>query len=129
MNYHDNPPEWEEQDLAGRIRAARAYANLSRAELVQAVARKDLTQKTLVRLETVAGANVTGPQLAAIAKACNLPATFFTVDFNQLNDPLTQILASLDDVAYRLTTLESRIHGIVPRPKVATKPSSGSRPR
>ena len=68
-------------------------------------------------------------QLAAIAKACNLPSTFFTVDFDRLDDPLTQILARLDDVGYRLTSLESRIHGAVRGPKGSAKPSSGSRRR
>jgi transcriptional regulator with XRE-family HTH domain len=105
---HDDPPEYEEQDRAGRVRAARAYANLSRAALAKQAAHADITQKSIARIETVRDISVTHEQLAAIAQACRLPPAFFSIDFQRLDDPLVQILGRLEDISQRLGRLELR---------------------
>jgi hypothetical protein len=66
-----------DDDLAARIRAARAYANKTRRELVAAINRADITERSVARFEDPHGTLPSDDQLAALAEACGVSASFF----------------------------------------------------
>jgi hypothetical protein len=72
-----------QKDLGKRVRAARAYAGISRATLVDGVS---LTKPGLERLEAELN-NLTQDEadgiVREIAKATRLPEQFFTADFDR----------------------------------------------
>ena len=102
-----------EDDLAARIRAARAYAGLTRQQLAEAIERPEITDRVLARFEDPYGTAPKPEQLRSIANACGLPESFFTAEFQNLdaasersisdalvalNDQLQVIEASLGDL-------------------------------
>jgi transcriptional regulator with XRE-family HTH domain len=68
------------QEIRRRLRAARAYADLSLDGLAAAV---EIGRNTLVRIEN-GSRNPKAMELRAVADACGLPYEFFTVDFADL---------------------------------------------
>lgn len=86
-------------DLARRVKAARALAGLNSVKaLADAIGQGGLSTKTLRAIEQ--GKRHAEPrELAAIAEACGLPASFFRIDFSATptrpND-LEERLASLE---------------------------------
>lgn len=65
--------------VARRVRAARAYAGLTRAQLVQ---RTPLTAKQLQLLEAGERPKTTRDELHAIARGCGVPIEFMDVGFH-----------------------------------------------
>jgi transcriptional regulator with XRE-family HTH domain len=106
--------EFPEYELAARIRAARAYANLTRAQLAEKLERRDLTERMLARFEGLHDGGPNADQLVAIAKACGLPLRWFTVDFGKLEDPLGSVTASLEDFGERVSRLEAQLNAALP---------------
>lgn len=106
--------EYPENEIAARIRAARAYANLTRSVLVKELDRPDITERTLARFED---ADLSGPsadQLEAIAAACGLPANFFFVDFSAPGDPMATVAVALKTIGQRIGGLEQRLDALMP---------------
>lgn len=66
-------------DVARRVRAARAYAGLTFDELAE---RSDIGRSTLLRIETK-GRPIKLPELLAIADACGLPRRWFFDDWTE----------------------------------------------
>jgi transcriptional regulator with XRE-family HTH domain len=121
--------EFPEYELAARIRAARAYANLTRAALAQELKRPDINERTLARFESLQDADPTPDQLIAIAEVCGLPPRWFSVDFSKLDDPLESIAASLEDVGDRVSRLERQLNAALPALDGVGRPQSAKRSR
>lgn len=98
-------------DLAQRIRAGRAYANRTRRSVVAAIGRPEITERTLARFEDDRLVP-NDEQIFLIARACGLPTTFFTADFETLDDPLTALAARVDSVAVQINRLEAAISSL-----------------
>lgn len=94
--------------LPSRLRAARAFADLSREQLVKRLADSDLTVRKIARFEQGL-AQPSVEQVAAVAAACRLPAAFFTTDFEALNDPLAALSARVDEVTAQLRLLKALV--------------------
>ena len=75
-----------DEDLAARIRAARAYTGRTRREFVAVVNRPEISERVLARFEDPNGTAPSASQLEAIASACKLPLGFFTEDLRRLGD-------------------------------------------
>jgi transcriptional regulator with XRE-family HTH domain len=129
-------------ETSHRIRAARALAHPTRAELQE---RKERAERERKRLRPVVGLtvdelaariNLDGlgkrtigdlerdggairNQLTEIAKACGLPYDFFTVDFSTLGAPAGGLDAHRDEmgrnVTERLLDIEEVIRSVEPR--------------
>ena len=106
--------EYPENEIAARVRAARAYANLTRSVLVKELDRPDITERTLARFEDPDHSGPTTDQLEAIAAACGLPATFFSVDFGAPEEPMFVVPIILRDIGQRIGRLEQRLDAALP---------------
>lgn len=102
------PPQVAQDGLPGRIRAARAYADLSRDQLVERVTDPEITARKLARFE-LGSARPTDTQIDKLAEACHLPRAFFTVDFKALDDPLAALSARVDEVTAQLASLKALV--------------------
>jgi transcriptional regulator with XRE-family HTH domain len=81
-------------EVTARIRAARAYANLTQKDLARAIGVSEQTQK---RSEGAEPARVPDDdELRAIARACELPFDFFTMDFGAPEATLAERVAALE---------------------------------
>jgi transcriptional regulator with XRE-family HTH domain len=76
-------------DLDARVRAARAYAGLTRLQLAVATERPEITDRLVARFEDPHLSSPNQEQVQAIARACGLPASFFTADFDRLDERLS----------------------------------------
>jgi uncharacterized small protein (DUF1192 family) len=88
-----------------RVKAARAIAGLSVAELAARIDQSGLGERTLRALEGEGGRQFRPMELQAIAQACDLPYEFFTVDFRKLSlasGTLEDRLAVVEDEVRRL---------------------------
>lgn len=74
------PPNGTQTEIARRVRAARAYAGLSVADLAERVG---LGLQTIKRIES-GKRNARPFEVWAIAEACELPRAFFDLDFQDL---------------------------------------------
>lgn len=93
-----------------RIRAAMTLAGLDFKELAERIGQRALGESTLRRLN--AQSSLTSFHYTAIAEACEVSPSFFTIDFNRLPE-LEQPAEStsddrLDEVFDRLEALEVR---------------------
>src|ERR1700722_5559105 len=80
MHFLGTDPPLPADSLAARVRAARAYANMTRRKIANATPRSDVTERTLARFEDPNGTSPSGGQISSIARACGLPVGFFVVD-------------------------------------------------
>jgi transcriptional regulator with XRE-family HTH domain len=99
------------EDIAARIRAARAYANLTRRELAALAERPEITDRRLAQFEDPYGTAPNEDQLRALAHACRLPLSFFSIDFKQLDgdrwrDQANALMTLRDAVNSALTAFE-----------------------
>ena len=92
-------------EVARRVRAARAYAGLSVAELAD---RLGMGVQTIKRVESARRA-ARRFELAAIAEACELPRAFFEVDFDDLCGEATAQRELLTRIEDRLNRLEQAL--------------------
>ena len=94
--------QFPDEDLAARIRAARAYGDLTRRELVAAINRPDVTERVLTRFEDPNSVVPTDDQLAAIASACGLPLAFFSTDLHNLDGARTDTSSLFEQLRAQL---------------------------
>jgi transcriptional regulator with XRE-family HTH domain len=96
------------EELAARLRAARAYADVTRRQLAERIGRRDLDERALAKFEDPTLKAPGYEQIELIAQACGLPTTFFTIDLDKLDDPVAAVAAQLKSIADRLALLEAR---------------------
>jgi transcriptional regulator with XRE-family HTH domain len=88
-------------EVARRVRAARAYAGLTVAELAD---RLGMGVQTIKRIES-GRRTARGFELAAIAETCELPREFFELDFHEMwreASAQRELLARIEDRLNRL---------------------------
>jgi Helix-turn-helix domain len=86
MHFLGTDPPLPDDDLAARVRAARAYANMTRRELAGATTHSDVTEHTVARFEDPDGTSPSRGQISSIARACGLPVGFFVIDLQALDE-------------------------------------------
>jgi transcriptional regulator with XRE-family HTH domain len=96
------PPTGSQSELARRVRAARAYAGLSVADLADRVG---LGLQTIKRIES-GKRNARPFEVWAIAEACELPREFFDLDFQELCKAVAAQENMLGKIDCRLDNLE-----------------------
>jgi transcriptional regulator with XRE-family HTH domain len=96
------PPTGTQTEIARRVRAARAYAGLSVAELANRVG---LGLQTIKRIES-GKRNARPFEVWAIAEACELPREFFDLDFQELCSAVAAQREMLARIDGRLDKLE-----------------------
>lgn len=96
MENGNGPPA--ETEIGKRIRAARGYKGLSQPELAKAIGcgRVHVTDMEMGRDEPDDG------ELYLIARACDLPMEFFSVDWSSLSEPIAA--TDLFDVLHKIKT-------------------------
>jgi transcriptional regulator with XRE-family HTH domain len=92
-------------EVARRVRAARAYAQLTVGELADRIG---LGAQTIKRIEA-ARRNPRLHEVWAIAEACGLPRAFFELQFSGLIDRAELVVGVLSDIDARLRRLEQRL--------------------
>jgi transcriptional regulator with XRE-family HTH domain len=119
----------EPEELARRIRAARAYAGLTREELAK---RGPLTLKQLKLLEAGQRTVTTREELLALGRECRVPDAFMDVGFQGaqevyeqlarifavvLSQDMPAILAEAQRLGVKLSTADpSNADGLLPPP-------------
>lgn len=78
----------EPRETACRVKAARAYAELTREQLV---ARTGLAPKTLKLIEEGKRQSTTREELLKIARACGVPDEFMEIGFQGAQDVYTRL--------------------------------------
>lgn len=101
------------QDVAARIRAARAYADLSREELAKRFGGA-ISSRLIRRLER-GETRPSEAQLMLFASSCGLPPGFFTADFGVLDDSPGTISSQLDAVVERVQRVETDLSSLLRR--------------
>jgi transcriptional regulator with XRE-family HTH domain len=102
----DSPdPMTEGMDVGRRVRAARALAGLSRAELAERVA---VSEAMVGRYET-GHRHPVGERLERIAAACVVSVAFFHANLGALDRSVAELSAQMSSVEDRLARIEAEL--------------------